>query len=59
MTTSKPRSPAGSGPVQPKAAGETRKAERLATALRDNLKRRKAQVRARRVAEAKPDADEA
>jgi hypothetical protein len=58
MTTSKPTSPAGSGPAQPKAAG-TRKAERLATALRDNLKRRKAQERARRAAEAKPDADEA
>ena len=59
MTPSKPTSPAGSGPAQSKAAGEARKAARLATALRDNLKRRKAQERARRVAEAKPDVDEA
>ena len=34
-----------------KPAAETERSERLAAALRDNLKRRKAQVRARRAAE--------
>jgi len=46
MSISKPASPKQPVKNGPEAA-ETAKAERLAAALRDNLKRRKAQRRAR------------
>lgn len=48
MTSSKPTSPANPGPAQPKSTGgDGKKAERLASALRDNLRRRKTQQRER------------
>ena len=53
MSSSQPESPKGPGPKQPTVAApkghaKADQSDRLATALRDNLKRRKAQARARR-----------
>jgi hypothetical protein len=47
----------GSGKSGP-TKGDRKRAERLKAALRDNLKRRKAQERARERARARPDANE-
>jgi len=49
MSASKPEPPKNSTPGEPAAAKAPAKpADRLAAALRDNLKRRKEQTRARR-----------
>jgi hypothetical protein len=53
MSTRQPESPKQSGPKGPaltpaRAEAKAEQADRLATVLRDNLKRRKAQARARR-----------
>jgi hypothetical protein len=47
--TTKPGSPGG--PTGPRAAKRQERAERLATALKDNLRRRKAQARAQEAGE--------
>ncbi len=48
MTTSQPKSPTGSAATTPTgAADRDAREDRLSSALRDNLKRRKAQQRAR------------
>jgi hypothetical protein len=53
MSSSQPESPKEAGPKRPtvaapKGQAKADQSDRLATALRDNLKRRKAQARARR-----------
>jgi hypothetical protein len=47
MSSSKPDLPKNQSNAAPKPADNSGQADRLAAALRDNLKRRKAQARAR------------